>query len=392
MKIRVKMGKVFLFLMIFMFLFFLVSCKTDAQKTIEGLEARIAELEEEQNEEIPQNLEENSTIVEAIEESQREFSLGIAGSLYLSGYTSSVYVDGDYAYVNGNNGLGIIDISDKENPAIIGSTESGWAMDFYVVGNDVYLPYGNWDNEGNLIDSGFQIIDITNREDPTIAGTFESNSRIVDISAIDNYVYATYEILEQKEDYFQLTESGILIIDVTDKENISSVGIYDTGESGANAVSIEGNHLYFITGNSFKVLDVTNRESLTEKGSYSLPGWPRDFCVKGNYAYIPATNSLQIIDISDKENPTVSGGAFTTGEISDVFIEEDYAYIVYMIWDGNQIKESGMQIIDISDKKNPTVVTGIKIPGEALGIFVSGDYAYVGAGQIGLQIIDLFAE
>ncbi|MBA7703244.1 hypothetical protein ES703_112026 [subsurface metagenome] len=391
------MRKIFLLLVIIIVLLTLVvSCKpADAQAKIDELEAKIAELEKAQAEQKPEGEEESPT-TEALEEKpEKEFSPTIAGSLYISGQTAAVYVIGDCAYAAGQ-GLKIIDITDKNNPTIVSTADAtGWALDFYVEGNYAYLPYTSWDNEGYPSGGGFKIIDITDKKKPTEVGIFESDGEIGDIGILENYIYASYEVLEeQDEGYYNIVESGIKIIDMTGKENPVSVGIYDTGESGRSPVCIEGDYAYIFVGQTLKILDITDRENPTDIGSYiSSGGWVRDLCVVGDYAYLPSSNSLQIIDISDKENPIMAGGAFAPGGISYGFVEGDYAYITYVVTDANwQVKESGMQIIDVKDKNAPTVVTGVEIPGEAAGIFVEGDYAYVGAGPVGLHILKLYAD
>ena len=404
MKTKVKMRKLFLFAIILMFLFFLVSCKTtDAEAKIAELEAKITKLEKEskqlepQAEQKPETTEETkeeSPAEEALEEEpEKEFSPTIVGSLYIPGYTTTVYVIGDYAYTSGN-GLNIIDISDKANPTIAGSNSiSGWAMNLYVEGDYAYLPYGNWDNEGNLSGGGFQIIDITDKKNPVVVGTFESEESISNICITENYIYASYEIFEQKENYAELIGSGIKIIDMADKENLVSVGIYEVGNSGVGSIYIEEDYAYVLTGGTLKILDIANRENPIDKGSYSFSGWAMGFYVEGDYAYLPSSNSLQIIDIADRENPIMTGGVFASGNITDVYAEGDYAYLTYAVRDDNgQIKKSGIEIIDVTDKNNPAVITEVEIPGEAMGIFVEGDYAYVGAGPIGLHIIKLFNE
>lgn len=405
MKMGIKIRKLSLFVIIFIFLFFLVSCKTaDAQAKIAELEAKITALEEEnkqlkaqieQKPEAAEEAKEESLAVETPEEKpEKEFSPTIVESLYISGQTATVYVIEDYAYVAGQ-GLKIIDITDKNNPTIVGTSDtSDWVMDFYVEGNYAYLPYMSWDNEGYPSGGGFKIIDIADKKKPTEVGVFEFDGEIIHISTLENYIYASYNISEKQDDgYYTMVESGIKIIDMADKENLVLVGTYDTGDWGVGPFRIIGNYIYVFAGQALKILDITDRENPTDIGSYLSSGWAMDFYVEGDYAYLPSGNSLQIIDISDKENPIMAGGVFASGDIASVFVEGDYAYITYVVRDENwQVKKSGLQIIDIADKNNPAVITELEIPGEAMGIFVEGDYAYVGAGSVGLHIIRLFDE
>ena len=396
------MRKLFFIAIILLFIFPLVSCNaTDVQAKIAELEAKINELEEENKqlrteaEQKPETTKEESPAEETPEEKpEKEFSPTIAGSLYISGHTTTVYAIGDYAYSTSPS-LNVIDITDKNNPTIAGTSSTpGWAIAFYVEGDYAYLAYGNWDNEGKFSEGGLQIIDVTDKKKPAVVGTFESEEEINSICTTENYIYAAYQISEkQDEGYYSMVGSGIKIIDMTDKENPVSVGTYDTGESGISSVCIEGDYAYAFSAGNLKILDITDRENPIDKGSLPFSGWAMNLYIEGNYAYLPSANSLQIIDIADKENPIMTGGAFASGDIADVFVEGDYAYITYAVRDDNyQVKESGVQIIDVKDKNAPAVVTEVEIPGEAMGIFVSGDYAYVGAGPVGLHILKLYAD
>ncbi len=368
-----------------------VSCRpTDTQAKIEELEEKISELEEGKGQEqvveetkVSETAEEEEiSSEETTEEGPKEFSPNIIGSLYISGFTTFVHIVGDYAYVGGQ-GLSIIDITDKTQPTIVGSSAaSGFVRSFHLEGDYAYLPFEEIDNNGNVIGGGFQIIDITDKISPIVVGTFEFESRIGDIAVIDNYIYAVYEVTVQEEDYIVLIESGIKIIDMADKTNLVVVGEFEVGSSGISSIYTEGDLAYIIRGESFSILDITDRKNPITKGSL-LSGWAQNFYIEGDFAYLPSGNSLQIIDITDKANPTMVGGSFAKGDVTNVFVVGDNAYITYTVRDENyQTKESGIQIIDITNKSAPVVVTGIETPGETLGLFVEGDYAYIGAGPV----------
>jgi len=380
-----------------------VSCTpTDTTAKIEELEEKITKLEEEKGQEqVAEETKTSETIdeeeissEEAVEEGPKEFSPNIIGSLYISGYTASVHVVEDYAYVGGQ-GLSVIDITDKAKPIVVGSSStSGWAQNFYIEGDFAYLPFEEYDSSGNSTGGGFQIIDITDKSAPVVMGTFESEDAIAGISVVDNYIYAIYNIWEEMEENSRrLTGSGIKIIDMTDKANLTVVGEFDGGSSGISSIYTEGDYAYIFAGGNFVILDITDRKNPTTKGGLSVSGWAQNFCIEGDFAYLPSGNTLQIIDLADKTNPVVLGGAFTKGDISAVSVFGDYAYITYLVRDdaGNP-KESGMQVIDILEKSAPVIIASADIPGEALGIFVEGDYVYVAAGPVGLHILNLYAD
>ena len=376
-----------------------VSCRPiDTTAKIEELEAKISELEEEKETEQTEtsNIKDGEEISseETTEEDLKQFSLDIVGSYYNPGYTGKVHVAGDYAYIGGQ-GLNIIDITDKAKPVVVSSsTTAGWATDFHVEENYVYLPFEEWSESGNKAEIGLQIIDVTDKTNQVVIGAFESEGNIEQISVVDNYIYAVSTVWEEKEEnIFSLVKSSIKIIDATDKANIVEIKEIDRGQLGINSIYSEGNYLYIFEGGSFVILDITDRENPQNKGSLMTSGWAQNFCIEGDFAYLPSGNSLQIIDITDKTNPVLVGGAFAKGDVSDVSVFGDYSFITYIIRNDNGTpKESGVQVIDIIDKSAPKVVADIIIPGEAMGIFAEGDYAYIGAGPVGLQIISLYAE
>jgi len=252
-----------------------VSCTSeDTQAKIAELEARISELEAQSgqsaagSEQESEGEEESSATETSGDTIQKEFSPTIAGSLYIPGQTAAVYVMGDYAYTSGQ-GLRIIDIKDKSNPEIIATADpNSYAHNFYIKDNYVYLPYSIWDNEG-LASSGFKIFDVSDKEKPTEVGVYESDGSIGSICAVGNYIYASYEISEkQEEGYYRTVESGIKIIDMTDKENLVSAGTYDTGDSGSGLISIAGDYIYLFVGQTLGILDITDKENPTDVGIY----------------------------------------------------------------------------------------------------------------------------
>ncbi len=398
---RARIYKLSLLLLIFVFLFSLISCKTDAQKIAE-LEEKIATLEKEEpavveeqaSEATEESDQEESATETVIVEPEKELSPAIISTLYIQGYTTNIYVIGDYAYAGGQ-GLNIIDVTDKNNPKII-KTINEWVYNFCIEGDYAYIPYSIWDDKREtIIESGFKIIDITDKEKPSEVGLFKMNGDIDDIAVSGNYVFISYSITEkQDEGYFMVTGGGLEVIDITDKENLFSVGNFDSGNSGGGPFSILEEYCYFFSGNDLKILDLKDIENVTKIGSYLSSGWASSLFAEGDYVYIPSMNTLQIIDISDKEKLIMTGGAFANGDIQGIFVKDDYAYITYVIRDNEeenwQVKESGLQIIDITNKNSPSVVAKIDIPGEALGIYVDGDHAYVGAGQAGMHIVKLF--
>ncbi len=377
-----------IFLALTLFLIFTPACTKAETEAGEVVEEQEEKPEEEPPSENVEEAEEESLVVETPEEEkEKEFSPTIVSTLTVSGVAANVYVEGDYAYFAGNT-YHIIDIANKENPIEAGRLPgiSWWRSGFYIEENFAYFPDDVADERGFFLEGDLQIIDISNKDIPTVIGTAESMGRIKDVWVTENYAYATYEISKTKE-------SGIQIIDISDKKKPLTVGVYEANDFPISSIRIEGEYLYVLIGDSLSIINITDRENLVYKGSYSISG-TLDFYVKGDYLYLPFENSLQIIDTSDKENPAIVGEITASGGVTDVFADGSFAYLAYVTRNSeNQVERSGMQIIDVRDKSNPTLVTELEISGDVMGIFVQGDYAYVGdwSGRC-LHIVKLFDE
>ena len=120
-------------------------------------------------------------------EVKKEFSLSMVGNLYISGYTPTVWVEGDDAYLTSGDSFKIIDVSDKENPKILASvgmdiTGGYIGNDFCVKDNYAYIPYQVWDQKTNTTkESGFEVIDIGDKKNPKIVGGYKAKGQIINI-------------------------------------------------------------------------------------------------------------------------------------------------------------------------------------------------------------------
>jgi len=394
---RAKICKMILLLVVVVFLFSFISCKdAGAQEELEKLETEtLEETDSKSQEQNEQKIEEAEEVKEEeIIAEEKELSPTIVGSLYIQGQTEKVIVIENYAYVGGQ-GLKIIDIADKINPTIIGNSDTfDWIYNFQIEKDYVYFPYQEWGDDNNIIGRGLKTIDIADENNPVLRGIFESDANIESLSVIENYIYATYAVWEEKgKNNFEFVKGGIKVIDVTDKDNIVEIKEIDRGQLGISFICSEGDYAYIFEGGNFVILDITDRENPQDIGNLMIPsgGWVRNFFIEGDYVYLPLGDSLKIIDIKDKTNPTIIGRSFIKDGVSDISVYGDYAFITYVVRDENyNPKESGMQIIDIVDKTTPEVVVDIEIEGEALGVFAEEGYVYIGAGQAGLKIVKLF--
>jgi len=118
------------------------------------------------------------------------------------------------------------------------------------------------------------------------------------------------------------------------------------------------------------------------KVNYDTIGDSVGVAVVGNYAYVAdGSNGLVIVDVTNPEAPTLKGSYDTAGTSWGVAVAGNYAYVAD--WD------NGLVVIDISDPEAPTLKGSYDTAGNSHGVAVAGNYAYVADGSDGLVIFNI---
>ncbi len=159
-----------------------------------------------------------------------------AGSLDLEYCGQKVRISGNYAYVIDGSILRIINVSDPENPAVIGSFDPRVLPppnDIEVVGNYAYLT--------GTIDS-ISVVDITDPANPFLSHTLDIPGTASDIEVAGSYAYLS---LAFSDSYEQL-----VILDIAEPSSpfITATVIGPSAYCGATDVAVSGEYAYFTTG------------------------------------------------------------------------------------------------------------------------------------------------
>ncbi|MBN2073531.1 MAG: hypothetical protein JW770_06275, partial [Actinobacteria bacterium] len=185
-----------------------------------NLDETIAELQEE-NAALKEQVEELTSVIESggsgsgTGDSVKKVSFKNLSNLFLSGFCHGVYVDGDYAYTGGEN-FKIIDISDKENPALLSSSnEVQWAPDFKVQDDFAYITYTIFE-ENSVSESGFKILNLSDKNNPGLPGTYKIEGQVIGISVEGEYAYLPYQVYNRENGQYIFERSGLEIVDISD--------------------------------------------------------------------------------------------------------------------------------------------------------------------------------
>jgi len=253
--------------------------------------------------------------------------------LFASSYDSSgsgqdVFILGGYAYYLSDyaSGLQIIDISDPLEPMLTGNCPTSFPpKDVFVSGNYAFVA-----NAGS-----FEIIDISDKTNPF--SVWESDGSIS--SALSVHVSGDYAYLGGGGYSQQRRFGEFHILNVSDPSN--PVIVFHHGWTWGpivNSVFVLENHAYVCSyddppSDGIHIMDVSDPQVPTVIGVYDTPYESRSAYVSGNYAYVTCTDTdndlgcLQVLDVSDPANPTLSGNYDIDGDAIDVCVSGDFTYV-----------------------------------------------------------------
>lgn len=296
--------------------------------------------------------------------------------------TCSVVVDGDYAYLAGDEvSLRIVDISDPAAPRVIGTLDTpgdGIAVSLYE--NNCFLLDMN---------SGLYVIDISSPENPVVTGSY----------LIQEWTSAMY--ISRGYAYISLYSGDTLIIlDVNDPGDPRLVGEFSPTQG---KIFVVGHIIYMPHGfcgffygcaGAVEILDAADPSSPAFLGSYNSQWNPcLDIVVRDNLGYLATGGrylmqnfgDFRILDVGDPSDVTEIGwysDHYNPGIYIDVFLQGDYAYLLCEsgFWGDN------LQIVDVSDPTDPASMAEYDFHTFVIDSYVAGDFIYV-AGQKTLIIL-----
>ncbi len=192
------------------------------------------------------------------------------------------------AYVAcGGAGLQILDLTDPENPVLLGEyPTSNGTMSVDVVGAVAYIADGH---------NGLRCLDVSDPTSPVLLGTYDPPGFVDGVVVRDGLAYITDGFID----------AGLRIVDVADPTQPVLVGSLVT-DGMAISMELDGSYLYLTEGSrGFKVIDVSDPTSPTVVASRPNRGggWTDSILVQDGYAYVFENHTLVIYDLADPVNP-----------------------------------------------------------------------------------------
>jgi hypothetical protein len=244
------------------------------------------------------------------------------GGYDTSGYAYGVFVDGNFAYVATSGvGLQIIDISNKASPTRVGGYDiSGYADGgVFVDGNFAYVATSDRDLQINQEQEGLQIIDISNKVSPTRVGGYDTGGYAESVFVDGNFAYVADGI------------SGLHIIDISNKASPTRVGRYNSSDYGV-FVDVNFAYLSDgISG--LQIIDISNKASPTRVGGYDTGRYAEGVFVDGNYIYVADDrNGLVILSMSGDPTVTNEPPIYKSGSATPTTINSGETIKFETVW------------------------------------------------------------
>ena len=307
-----------------------------------------------------------------------------AGSFSTKTPVRDLFHSGNYVYLLASpdfnerpiqSTLHIVDVSNPANPTLAGSCKTpGGAQDIYVSGHFAYIVSNDLNQEDGNEDAGLQVVNLLDPANPTIVGSLDMDEPLfVYVSGTNAYVS-----LDDRYD----APGGLQIVDISDPANPLLISTYSP--LSANGIYISGNYAYVCNDfHGLLILDISDPQNLITKGSCDTSGRAYNLTVSGNYAFVANLNSgVSVINIADPANPINVSKFPDVWQARDIYVNSNSAFVA----DGTE----GLKMIDISDPTNPIFIARFDqsyLPWVD-DVSASGSYVYLACSELGLQIID----
>jgi len=329
-------------------------------------------------------------------------------SVKIPGQAIDVDISGNYAYLTNDLGvLYIINIIDKEKPFVYGKCPDIDSANIVIArDNTAYVSYTEWleGEEGYYTECGFKIIDISDKENPAVVGDYSTGNGNRK-SVFGLFIDKDHAYLNTTT-YFNESESSTLeIVNITSNSKPFIEGSLSIDGSPAN-IWIDGERAYLntnyydyegndYTGESkFLIIDISDKSNPLIVSSMDVPSNSWGIYIDDDSAYLSSHQSsdeeeyyesiLQIIDISNEKKPESAGSVKLPGGAWEIDMAGDFVYISDLT--------GGIYTIDVSDSNNPFISGRLNTSGTSYDITTRGNYGYIADGFEGLTIAGLSRE
>ncbi|MHA1646706.1 MAG: hypothetical protein ACTSVU_03195 [Promethearchaeota archaeon] len=298
-----------------------------------------------------------------------------------NGYLNELFVSEQYVYsTNWFEGVvKIFNTSEPSNITKIGEFNDGEYLETYEIKNNILY----------MIDTcyGLKIYDISDSENPELLGQCIIKNFDYSFAIEGNYAYFSY--------YKGFKNKGFSIINITDHSNPTLFLNYTVMDNIYDLV-INGNYLYIVNGKkNMQIFDVSDPSNPIKLTNYEASINVYHIKIYENKAYLEsAIGVIEIVDILNPEDPkqisvyhsvkakyceSQKNTSFGSSPFDQLVVNEKHLYFSSL--------DFGIEIVDISNIKKPKFVSQFENGNFILNVQISGNYTWI-LDQTGFGVID----
>ncbi|MFZ1239940.1 MAG: hypothetical protein WAV66_11410, partial [Anaerolineae bacterium] len=341
--------------------------------------------------------------------------------------SGDVALAGGYAYIGGDSGMDIMDLSDITQPRrVVGASmvSIGFISRLAAAERRVFVladsgivntinvanpqrPLVSWRYYDTLGEAGevalamlpgqetplafvacgsrgLQVISGADPTAPMRVGWFNLPGRAYGVSLASQSVCEAGSCTPQVLAYVADHDGSMHIVNVSQPDQPAQMAAYDSTGMAWN-VTLDEQIAYVAAGpKGMRIVDVQDLGQPWELSFFQpYDTFIRDVAIAGRYAYAADRmhGRLYSLDMSDPVHPAEIGLFDSPGGAYAVTAVDNLVYLA----DG----AAGLRIVDVSKPDSPFEVGSWQSPGVAVEVAVSGTLAYVAGREEGLHIVDV---
>ncbi len=275
-------------------------------------------------------------------------------------WTYKLVIVDDIGYVAGGGVFFTLDVSDPENPQVLGEySEVSHCRDVSIQGHYAFLP-----NVYRLV-----VVDIEDPCNIEYVGEYEAMYTVDEVEVAGDFAYI-------------LTTGGISILDISDVGNIQLRGSCDFF-GVRSSYTLDGD-LIFVTmwSDEVYVYDVSDPDDPYRVRTLYSPGTALYAVCEDSVVYIGAEDfGVRMVDISDLLNPHEVGTIYRLEYPRCIEVADDVVYV------GDQY--TGLYAYDVSDPQDPQEIDRYLGRNYITSIVAQQDVVFTDATYFGLDVIDV---
>lgn len=289
-----------------------------------------------------------------------------------SAFAQDIILKDTLVYIaQGEGGLSIISVADRNTPRIISDmTEGVRGYSYKLAKQDtiIYLASGTF---------GITAIDVSDPFIPVVTANNRNVKPAKDFCIFNNFLFTA------------ISEEGVNIAEISypGQPDIRG-GMITPGYAQGIAISSDSNYALVAIGEmGLSFYDISQLENgfgiypLTE--IVDIDGYAENLTINPDtaIAYVACgTGGLAIVDFSDSTNMKIIGKFETTGYAKEVFYQDGKIFIT--------TETKGLQIIDVTNPQNPVRIGTVETL-FAKGVTADNNYIYVADEEEGLIIVSI---